>query len=189
MKLSTEDKQVKEFNKDYFDYGVHKVKMVVATLDETAAGKEFIEVTVCDPENGEITDSARLWFVGGATNISVNAIRQIIVHNTKDADKDKAREAVDKAPDTEALVTLLNDHCTGGELWFTKYQDAERTYTGQDGKVRKSINKNVMGYEPKPRPELMPVREKAPEFTDEELNSEPFGDKPNDPASTVPKSW
>lgn len=156
MKFSDEDKEVKEFA-DRIPFGVHKVQLTLAELGESDAGKEYIEVHVTTPEGVE--DSARLWFTGGASNISFNALRQIVVHNAKtETQKASARDAVDAVADTEALVDLLNKHTIGGELWLTKYYDPKRTYQNAAGVTKRSINTNVYGYEPKPRPELMPDR-------------------------------
>lgn len=153
--FTDEDKEIKEFAKR-IPFGVSRVQFAGAIADATEDGKEFIEIGVV-AENG-VEDSARLWFVGGAANISFNTAHQIAVHQGKDEEeKQKIRDRVDACKNTQDLADVLNDVCgNGGELWFTKYYDANgRTYTTENGTF-KSVNKNVVGYEPKPKPELMP---------------------------------
>lgn len=156
-KFNDDDKKVKEFA-ERMPFGVSKVQLVFAEADQTEAGKEFIKLTVAN-EAG-IEDSALLWFVGGAANISFNTLRQIAVHSGKD-DKQKQLigEAIDAVEDSEALCALFNEKLIGAELWFTKYYDPSRTYKNSAGYTKKSINNNVYGYEPKLKPELMPQDE------------------------------
>lgn len=159
MKFNDTTKEVREPNSgNYFDYGVHRVQLGLFELGGTGEGeKEYIEVTVIDPEDGERTDTVRLWFsTDKAANYSFNTLRQIAVHNAPEDKKDAARDAMDAVEDTAALEALLNEKLIGGECWYTKYQDPQRTYQAQDGSTRRSVNKNIYGYEPKLRPELMP---------------------------------
>lgn len=159
MKFTDEDKSVREFSDgNYFDFGVHKVTMGAFTLDTTTSGKEFIEVTVLG-ENGE-EDTARVWFTTPkAANYSFNTFLSICVHNTPEDKREAVRATFDALAGTEELLALLNDKMVGKQCWFTKYYDAERTYTNQNGDIKRSVNKNITGYEPKLKPELMPQRD------------------------------
>ena len=161
MKFTDDTKQVKEFDSKYFAFGVHKVQLVLFELGGTEEGeKEYIEVTVCDPEDGEKTDTARVWFsTENAANYAFNTLRAIAVHNAKDANKDVMKKAIDAVADTEDLVNFLNDKLVGKEAWFTKFYDPNRTYTNQNGETKRSVNKNIYGYEPADHPELMPSDE------------------------------
>lgn len=158
MKFSNEHKEVTEFNDKYFNFGIHKVQISAVELGGTGEGeKEYIEITVVDPSDAEITDTARVWFTSDkATNYSFNVLRQIFIHNTPEAKRDEARDLFDKLSGTEELAKIV-ETLIGKECWFTKYYDPERTYTAQDGSQKRSVNKNIMGYEPKPKPELMPA--------------------------------
>lgn len=183
-KFDDEEKTVKEFT-DKLSFGVHKVQLVTVEQGETDAGKDFIELTVATADGLE--DTARVWFVGGASNISFNTLRQIAVHNAKtDTAKEKARQAVDTVADSAALADLLTENCLGGELWITKYYDPKRTYQAADGSTRKSINKNVYGYEPRLNEALMPR-----DGQQEELNATfPEGEKATgNAAANIPDSW
>lgn len=154
-KYTAEDKEPTEF-KERMPYGVSKVKLVGVTVGETAAEKEYVEVTVVNEDGVE--DSARVWFVGGASKYSFQTLRDIVIHNAKaDSDKEKARQAVDSVEDNYALAELINKKTAGGELWFTKYYSPKNTYSGSDGVVRKSVDRSVYGYEPKLKPQLMPT--------------------------------
>lgn len=160
FKFSDEDKEVKDFT-ETIPFGVHEVQFTGAIAGETDAGKDFIEIGVVAKDGLE--DSARLWFVGGASNISFNTANQVAVHQGKDEEeKVTIRERVEAVNDSQELVDILNDVCASGKLWFSKYYDPKRTYQNQKGETRQSINKNIYGYEPKAKPELMTSPENQP---------------------------
>lgn len=186
--FTEEDKEVKEF-KESISFGVHKVQFLGATAEETDAGKDFIAVGIVS-EDG-IEDEARLWFVGGASNISFNTLRAIVVHNAKEADKEKAGAEADACKDTQELADLLIKYLEGGgELWYTKFYDPKRTYTTDNGTFR-SINKNIYSYPPKSRPDLMPNPE-AEAKTADDLLEEPFQSGTPVDATTkaqIPDNW
>lgn len=186
MRSFTDDDKA-ERNSNYFGYGVHKVQLMEFTNGGTGDGeKEYIEVSFCDPDDGEKIDNARVWFTtDAAAQYSFSTLRNIYVHNAPDAKKDAARADFDKLANTDEICTEMNDKLIGKEAWFTKYQDPKRTYTGKDGVVRKSINKNVLGYEPKVNDALMPKETPAggdANFPGAEEASE-------DAKANVPSSW
>lgn len=152
------DDMKKEYSNDYFGWGVHRVLIGEVENGGTEEGeKEYVEVTVMDPDNGDITDKARVWFTTEAAQLySFNTLRNIYVHNAPEAKKEAARKEFDAVGDTTELCALMNLRLIGKECWFTKYPDPKRTYVGQDGVTRKSVNKNVLGYEPKVDERLMP---------------------------------
>lgn len=179
MKFNDTDKLLKDIFDDRLEFGVHKVKMTVATAEKSDEGKEYIEIHIVGPKPDEIEDKARFYFVGGATNISFNEISRIIMHNTPEAKKDAMKKKITALEDPEAMAALLNEVCTGGELWLTKYYDPKRTYTNAKGETKKSVNTNLYGYEPKLKPELMP----APKV---EANLEVPFESASDASATVP---
>lgn len=180
--FNDEDKEAND-RTERIPFGISEVQFVGATAGETEAGKDYIEVTVTD-KNG-VEDNARVWFVGGAAKYSFDTLRNIVVHIAKnDADKEKARMAVESCVDNEALADLMNEKCVGGQLWFTKYYNPSRTYTGTDGQTRRSVDNSVYGYEPKLKSELMPdavdaVQQVMPGATEVK----------GDAAGNVPKAW
>lgn len=194
--FNDEDKVEREFA-EKLPYGVSKVQLVGATAGETDDGKDWIDLEITT-EDG-IEDTARVWFTGKAAPYSFNTLRQIAVHQGKDdAEKEKIRAAVEACGTSDELATLLNDKVAGGELWFTKYLDPQRTWQDNDGNTRRSVNKNVYGYEPKEKPELMPNKMSADDR--DELNPNNLdkifppedGDKKADgpaPTNTVPDKW
>lgn len=188
-KFNDEDKVDSGFSNDYLPFGISRVQLMLFEHGGTGDDEsEYIEATVCKPEDGEITETARFWFsTDKSANISFNAIRQIVVHNAAEKDKQKARDAVDACGDCEELTTLLNEKLIGGECWFTKYYDPTRTYQNKSGVTKKSVNKNLLGYEPKLKPELMPQddgQSAAPAQT-------PLGgeDVTDDPTVKIPSKW
>ena len=143
-------KEEKSFN--YFEQGVHKVQIsgIEFGFTEDKEEKEFCEVTVVDPENGEKTDSVRLWFhTEGAQAFSFSTLRAIFVHNAPEDKKDGVRERFNGLNGTEELEAACKKMLPGKECWFSIYESETRTYTDDNGNVRKSFDKNITGYEPK----------------------------------------
>lgn len=179
-KFNDEDKVVEDMA-ERMPFGVNTVRLVGATAGETEAGKDYIELAV-ENEAG-LTETARVWFVGKASPYSFATLRQIIVHNADDKHKEEARLAVESVADNEALADLMNSKCIGGELWLTKYYDPSNTYQGNDGNVYKSVNKNLYGYAPKLKPELM---EGTPAQVSTPFGNATVADAPADAGGTVP---
>lgn len=195
MKFTDEHKQVTEFaDSNKIPFGVSKVQIMLIEEGQTDNSKDYIEFTVIDKDEHE--DTARVWFSSdAAANFAFNTCRQIYVHNAPEEHKDAARATMDAVKDTTELVEKLNEKLIGKEAWFTKYYDEKRTYKGQDGKTYRSINKNIMGYEPKLKPELMPQKSDADKVKDvfpgaQEVPFESKGDAPGSKASDgIPKNW
>lgn len=181
--FSDDDKAATDDFQERIPFGVSEVKLVGATAGQTDDGKDFIELTVAD--NNGLEDNARVWFTGGASPYSFQTIRQIVVHTVADADKEKARMAVESCKDTDDLVDLLNTKCVGKQLWFTKYYDANRTYVNKNGETKRSINNNIYGYEPKLKPELMPDDQQPLNANDFPGDEKPTGEA----ANNIPNEW
>lgn len=192
MKFTDENKAVKEFSENnWLGFGVHKVQLALFeqgfTDDDPENGKEFVEISVLGPNEEE--DTARVWFTTDkAANYSFNVLRQIYVHNAPEDKKDAARDTIDAVKSTEELVAVLNEKLIGGEAWFTKYPDPTRTYQAADGSTRQSINKNVYGYKPNLREDLMPKDDQVTKSNVDKIF--PGNEKVDgDAAGGIPKSW
>lgn len=187
--LSDDDKQEINNRGNYFDFGVHAVK--IGMVEPGVHGdeeKEYIEFTLLGPNEEE--DTARLWFTEKAGKYSFNTMREIAVHNAKDADKEKARNAMDNCVTVEDLAKVFNDKVVGGECWFTVYPSKTRTYTGNDGTLKKSIDKNIYGWQPKPREDLLPNKPDVVIDPDTVGSIDLPDDKPkSDAKANIPKDW
>jgi hypothetical protein len=180
--FNDEDKEVREFA-ETLPFGVNKVNLLLAEAGQTEAGKDYIELNFVSEQG--IEDKARVWFVGKASNISFNTLLALAIHNqSTDKAKEEMRQAFESLADSEELCNLLNEKCMNGEFWVTKYYDPERTYQNNQGQTRRSINKNIYGYEPKLKPELMPRPANA-DGTPADNQTTPG----NDAATNIPKSW
>lgn len=178
--FTDEVKEEKSFN--YFEQGVHKVQISDVTFGftEDADEKEFAEVTVVDPDNAEKTDKVRLWFhTEGAQSFSFSTLRAIFVHNAPEDKKDGVREKFNALKGTEELEAACKKMLPGKECWFSIYESDTRTYTDESGKTRKSFDKNITGYEPKPKQvsKTVTVGEGAAkiEGTPDDSGEQPFG--------------
>lgn len=190
MSYNFSDEDKVETNTEFTDrlpFGVNDVQLVGATSGQTEAGKDYIELTVTNKDG--IEESARVWFTGGASQYSFNTVKQIVVHNAKtDADKEKARAAVENCTNTDEMADLLNSKTVGGQLWVTKYYDPNRTYQNASGQTRRSINTNIVGYEPKEKPELLNLKQIG-EDTVHPVGDTPLGGEDVTGKVEVPGEW
>lgn len=128
MLLTAEHKQLRSIsgNHNYFGYGVHKVRLIVFSLDETTPGKEFIEV-MFESEDGKFDESKRLYFNSEkVANLSFNILREIVVLNSPEAVREEAGRAVDNCKDLAALCDLLNKKAVDQMAWISKYPSKTR---------------------------------------------------------------
>lgn len=147
--MATFNAEHKEEMGKYFNEGIHKVKIMLVEGGTNDNDKEYIEFTVAG-DNGE-EGQARVWFTTDkAIKFSFNTIRNIFVHNASKGKEDAAREMVNKVGDTKELVELCNKVLIGQEAWFV-VEDSGRTYTDATGAERVSYDRNIYGYEPRPK--------------------------------------
>lgn len=127
----------------YFPEGVHKVKISEVEFGETAKGQEYVEFSVIG-ENGE-EGSARLWFTTPkATNFTLNTIRNILVHNTQEKNKEAMKEKFNAVTNTKEL----DDFCQalrGKDAWYSVVRSGE--YTDNFGNLKPNFNRNIWGHE------------------------------------------
>lgn len=133
----------------YFSEGIHKVTILGITGGENENGKEYIEFVVGGKDGEE--GSARMWFTSDkAISFTFNSIRNIFVHNAVKGKEEAAREMVNKVSNSDELVELCNKVLIGKEAWYV-IEKSDYTYTNQAGELKHGYNRNIFGYEPKPK--------------------------------------
>lgn len=133
----------------YFPEGIHKVTILGAEGGVNPNGKEFIKFTV-GGENGE-EGEASMWFTSDkAISYTFNSIRNIFVHNALKGKEEAAKEMVNAVKNSDELVALCNKALIGKEAWYT-VERSDYTYTNQAGEQKHGYNRNITGYEPKPK--------------------------------------
>lgn len=156
---------------NYFNEGVHKVKITGVALGKTqGTEKEFMEFDVQGEQGQEA--SVRIWFTTDkAIKYSFNVVKSIFTHNAPEAKKDDARAFVDKIKDTEELEKACQA-LIGKEAWYSVFENPNRTYE-KDGVTKNSFDRNISGWEP----QVKKIEKTEPEPTVEGKNGEePFGD-------------
>lgn len=134
---------------EYFSEGIHKVNIVDVTGGTNDNGKEYIEFTV-EGENGE-EGNARMWFTTDkAIAYTFNSIRNMFVHNALKGKEEQAKEMVNAVKNSDELVALCKKVLVGKEAWYT-VEKSDYTYTNQAGEQKQGYNRNITGYEPKPK--------------------------------------
>jgi len=156
--------QHKEERGQYFDFGIHKVQIALVTqgMTEEENPREFFDFNIVDDIKAEnpMETTVRLWFhTDKAIGYSFGIVRGIFTHNAPEAKKEAIKKQLQKVDDTDELIKLC-EKLVGKECWLQVAEDPSRTYV-KDGEEKKSINKNITGYEPKP----MPTQVSAPAET------------------------
>jgi hypothetical protein len=133
----------------YFSEGTHKVTILGVEGGTNENGKEYIEFIVGGKDGEE--GSARMWFTSDkAIAFTFNSIRNIFVHNASKGKEEAAKELVNKVTNSDELVGLCNKALIGKEAWYT-VEISDYTYTNQAGELKHGYNRNITGYEPKPK--------------------------------------
>lgn len=137
-------------NNNYFDEGVHNIYITKAVRGTTDNGKEYVEFTVLGEEDQEGT--ARLWFTTDkSAKYALSILAGIAVHNKDtEADKQKVRDAFKKITDTDEVSNKFLERFKNYKAWY-RVSKSDRTYTAQDGSTKYSYDKDIAGYELKPK--------------------------------------
>jgi hypothetical protein len=172
MKFSDEHKADNAPSGNYFEEGVHKVKIMLVDFGVTDKKQEYVEFTVTDDEEREA--KARMWFTTDkAVNYTFSIIRGIFVHNAPKDKKDTVRGEIDSLPDTDALEKACQ-MLIGKECWLKVEQNG--TYTKSDGTEGKNFNRNIYGYEPPaPDPQNVSIANNGVEDVDMSDTKKPGG--------------
>lgn len=145
----------------YFEMGVHKVKIMLVEFGKTEdkEPREFVEFTVVADTNEDLEAKARLWFTTDkAIKYTFGIIRGLFTHNAPEDKKQAIREKVDAIQDTDELDKLCQ-LLVGKEAWLEVSEDPTRTYTNEAGETKPSINRNITGYAPTPKKVSAPAVE------------------------------
>jgi hypothetical protein len=186
-KFSDEAKAFEGSDGNWFGFGVHEVTIGEVTEGQTDSGTDFIEFTLLGDNQEE--DTARVWLTEKSEKYSFRTLKDIYVHCAPEAKKDAARKSFDAAEDSTAVVELLQN-CLGKKIWFTKYPDPKRTYEASDGTIKKSINKNIYGYAPKLREDLMPQQDKVANVdVDKPITAADLGGEDASDDANIPEKW
>lgn len=155
----------------YFEEGVHKVEIIGVEGGTNDNGKEYIEFKVGGADGEEGT--ARMWFTTDkAIGFTFDTIRTIFVHNAKEGKKEEAREMVNKVKNSDELVKLCATALNGKEAWYV-VERSDYTYTNAAGEQKQGYNRNLYGYEPKPRQPKVPTAEELMQGLKDD-GAEPF---------------
>lgn len=136
----------------YFELGVYKVNIAVVEQGFTEDDREYFDFTVVDDlKSDEPTEaSVRLWFhTDKAIGYSFSIVRGIFTMNATEDKKDAIKADLKKIDDTDDLIKTAQK-LVGKECWLQVAEDPTRTYQNESGETKPSINRNIMGYEPKP---------------------------------------
>ena len=135
-----------ERSTNYFEEGIHQVKIGAFEFATTEKKQEYLEVEVYDPLNDERTAKARFWFTtDGAINYAFNILRGIFVHNAPEDKKDAVRAKFDAIEDTTQLEKEMN-MLIGKDCWLQVYADG--VYTDKNGNQKPNFNRDIYGYAP-----------------------------------------
>lgn len=131
----------------YIKVGIHEVTITKAFFDKNKNGKIFLHVDV-KTKDDEV-EKAKLWFIGKATPISLNAIRTVFVHNAEtEEDKQKLRDYFSGLEGRS--LSELNEvvpNLVGKQAWIKK-ERSEEDWIDDEGNSRPNYETNLYGFEP-----------------------------------------
>lgn len=149
MEFTNEDKQHMQLGGEftYFEYGVHKVRLVTFTEETTAEGKTYIEVFF-ESEDGTREESKRQYLTTPkAKNYAFNLFKSLYVSHAPENAKETATKGFESIKNTTELVSKLNDKLGGKSAWISKYPSESRTMS--NGKPAPEVA--LSAFEPKSR--------------------------------------
>lgn len=139
----------KEEMTPFFPEGIHVVNIVDVEGGVNDNDKEYIKFTV-EGSNGE-EGSANMWFTTDkAIKFTFSTIRSLFTHNATKGKEEEAKKMINAVKNSEELVELCKKVLIGKEAWF-QVEKSDYTYTNQAGEEKRGYNRNIFGYEPKPK--------------------------------------
>lgn len=139
----------KEEQAPFFQEGVHVVNIVDVEGGTNENGKEFIKFTV-EGSEGQVGE-ASMWFTTDkAIKFTFSTIRSLFTHNATKGKEEAAKEMINAVKNSDELVALCKKVLMGKEAWF-QVEKSDYTYTNQAGEQKQGYNRNIFGYEPKPK--------------------------------------
>lgn len=179
VKVNITEEDMIESGNNYFEQGVHEVTIKEAKRGATNDGKDFVEFELAGTEGQSGT--ARVWLTTEkAAKYALGILAGIMVHNKKtEAEKAKTRDNFKLITDTDQLDKAFLDRFNGFKAWY-QVEKSDRTYVANDGTTKYSFDKNIYGYEPKPRQktaaELVEAFKNDGASAPLDLSEIPFGD-------------
>ena len=133
----------------FFQEGVHEVTIVHVEGGTNDNDKEYIEFHV-QGENGE-EGTARMWFTTDkAIKYTFGNIRGLFTKNALKGKEEAAKEMVNAVKNSEELIDLCNKVLVGKKGYY-QVEKSDYTYTNAAGEEKQGYNRNLTGYEPKPK--------------------------------------
>lgn len=135
----------------YIPEGIHTVAIESFELGTTDSGKAYGEFKVVSIDDPDKNDTARVWFTTPkGIKFSLRKIHGIASHNAKDpAAQTKVDDFFLNIEDTDELEKIAKNF-KGYDAWF-QVSKSGRFYTGSDGNEYESYDKEIYGYEPRPK--------------------------------------
>lgn len=159
--------------KNYLDIGVHRVNITKVSPVVANSGTAGIEFTV---ENADGESTATCWITPKTLPYVVARISRILVHNKPESEKTAAKAKMKEIKSARNLYAVCSG-LIGKECWL-QISEANTTYVNKNGETKYNLNREIDGYEMKPKapkPQLEQVAQAVGgEKTDIDLNDIPF---------------
>lgn len=134
---------------NYFSVGIHEVEIAKVELRKFPSGSRAIVITVSD---GTAEAETFHWLSEKALPYTIDRIGKILIHNTKEENKETLRTALKKINSASKLFESISSEkkpITGFKCWLRVQESETQTYTDKNGVERPSIERDIFGYEPK----------------------------------------
>lgn len=131
----------------YLGLGVHEVfiqKISLVKANSGTLGMRF------DVENADGKSDATFWLSEGALPYTIENVSRIIVHNTPEADKEKARNFLSNIVSAKELFNVATEKLVDGVAYLSIRESKTQTYTDtKTGEIKPSMERNLTSWKPK----------------------------------------
>lgn len=132
---------------NYLGLGVHEVfiqKIELVKANSGTLGMRF------DVENADGKNDATFWLSEAALPYTIENVSRIVVHNTPEADKEKARNYLSNITSAKEIFNVAKEKLIDGVCYLSVKESKTQTYTDKNtGEIKPSLEKNLTSWKPK----------------------------------------
>ena len=132
-------------DKQFLGVGVHEVKIVEMELTKADTGTLGIKF---DVENEEGQNMVSMWLSPKALPYTIRNISRLIIHNTPEDKKEKAKEFLAKIDSAEKIYEVACEKLMGAKAFLQVKESETRTYTNAHGETKASLDRSLLSYKP-----------------------------------------
>lgn len=132
---------------NYLGLGVHEVFVESVELVKANSGTIGMQVNV---ENEDGKGRATFWLSEAALPYTIENVSRLIIHNTAEDKKDKARTYTSNIVSANEIFNVAKEKLDGGVGYLSIKESKTQTYTDKKtGEIKPSLETNLTPWKPK----------------------------------------